>query len=169
MFFLSTVFGAVISFIALCAKEIGITQVGLFFTVNAFVMIISRPFAGLWSDRNGNKIVVLTGLLSMMISMAIVASAKNLATFLPAGVFFGLGFGFCLPSLQALAVRNVLPQRRGAANGTFFTGLDLGIGLGTIFWGWVASLVGYQQMYLLTIIPLILSGLVFWRSYPKEC
>lgn len=167
IFFISTVFGAVNSYIALYAKEIGISQVGAFFTVNALAMIIFRPLAGVWSDRHGKKIILL-GLLSMGISMALVASTKMFVLFLLAAVFFGIGFGFCQPSLQALAVRNVLPQRRGAANGTFFTGFDLGIGLGVIIWGGVAAYVGYQKMYLLTIISLILSGLIIWILYPKK-
>ncbi|TEB16387.1 major facilitator superfamily transporter [Pelotomaculum sp. FP] len=160
MFFLATVWGGVISFVALYAQEKGIANVGLFFTANALTMIFSRPFAGRWSDKNGAYKVILAGIVFIGISTVTIAFSKNLTGFLFAGAAYGLGFGFCLPSLQALAVRDVSPYRRGAATGTFFSSLDLGIGLGTILFGWVALYTSYHCMYLAAVLPVLIGGIV---------
>ncbi|MDD4237064.1 MAG: MFS transporter [Desulfotomaculaceae bacterium] len=160
MFFLAIVWGPIISFVALYAQEKGIANIGLFFTANALAMLLSRPFAGRWSDKNGAYKIILVGIGFIAVSTATIAFSDNLTGFMLAGLAYGLGFGFCLPSLQALAVRDVSPFRRGAATGTFFASLDLGIGLGTIIFGWIALYTSYRAMYLMAILPVLLGGLV---------
>ena len=49
-----------------------------------------------------------------------------------AAVLYGLGSSWPMPALNAVVIRLAPPERRGAANATFFTFLDLGVGLGTI-------------------------------------
>lgn len=168
MFFLATVWGAVVSFVALYAQEKGISNIGLFYTANALTMLVSRPFAGHWTDRNGAHKIILAGVVFIGISTVIIAFSENLTGFILAGVAYGLGFGFCFPSLQALAVRDVSPYRRGAATGTFFTAVDLGIGLGTIIFGWIVLYTGYQAMYLIACIPVLIGGIVCIAAFSNK-
>jgi MFS family permease len=168
MFLLATVWGAVISFVALYAQEKGIANVGLFFTANALTMLLSRPFAGRWSDRKGAYKIILAGIGFIGVSTVTIAFSVNLTGLLLAGAAYGLGFGFCLPSLQALAVRDVSPFRRGAATGTFLTALDLGIGLGTIVFGWVALYTSYQAMYLMAGVPVLIGGIVWVLAFSNK-
>jgi MFS family permease len=163
MFFLAVVYGSVLSFIALYATERGITSIGLFFTATAVTMIISRPIAGRWTDRGGTDMVLLIGHLALFTGMAAIGLSHTLLGFLFAGAIVGLGFGFCIPTLQAQSVRYTPAHRRGAATSTFFVAFDLGIGLGTIFWGYVAEATGYQIMYFTTLVPLVLSAAIYYR------
>jgi MFS family permease len=158
MFFTNTAFGAVVTFIALYALEKGITNIGPFFTVYAAALALTRPLSGMLSDRLGTDVVVIPGLVLVAASMVLLSYANTLSIFLAAGIIFGLGFGAILPSMQALAVGKVSPNRRGAATGTFFMGFDLGIGAGAVLWGLVSSSIGYSKMYLATVIPV---GLAF--------
>ncbi|GAB6181924.1 MFS transporter [Desulfotomaculum defluvii] len=161
VFFLAVVYGAVISFIALFAIERGIGDIGLFFTAIALTMLISRPISGRWTDRGGMNMVLLIGHLAILVGMVAIGLSHTIVGFLLAGAVLGLGFGFCIPTLQALAVRQVPVQRRGAATGTFFAAFDLGIGLGTILWGYVAAATSYQIMFFSTLFPLALSGAIY--------
>lgn len=163
MFLLAVVYGSVLSFIALYAAERGIANIGLFFTAIALTMIISRPVSGRWTDRGGADMVLLIGHLTLTIGMTALSLSHTITGFLLAGAVLGLGFGSCIPTLQALAVRHAPAYRRGAATGTFFVSFDLGIGLGTIFWGYVAEAAGYQTMYLTTLLPLALAGVIYYR------
>jgi len=43
----------------------------------------------------------------------------------------------------------VTPQRRGAANSTLFSGLDLGIGIGMLLTGYLAHSIGLPHTYLI--------------------
>lgn len=162
MFFLTVIYGAVLSFIALFALEKGINNIGIFFTTNAVATLLSRPFAGRWTDTRGPNMVILVGHVALLISLVGIAMSSNLVGFALAGAVFGLGFGCCVPTLQALAVRYAPAHRRGAATGTFFTAFDFGIGFGTIVWGFVAAAFGYQTMFFATLIPLLLAGILYF-------
>lgn len=163
MFFLTIIYGAVLSFIALFALEKGIDNIGLFFTTNAVVTLLSRPFAGRWTDTRGPNMVILVSLIALLISLVGIAMSTNILNFALAGAVFGLGFGCCVPTLQALAVLHAPAHRRGAATGTFFAAFDFGIGFGTIVWGFVAAAFGYQIMFLATLLPLVIAGMLYLK------
>jgi len=60
---------------------------------------------------------------------------------------------------------NLAPiQKRGAANATFFSAMDLGIGLGAVILGAISQKAGYAVMYgssaVFTIFALVLYFLV---------
>lgn len=167
MFFLAVVYGSVLSFISLYAVELGITNIGLFFTALALSMLVSRPVSGRWTDHNGTNIVLLIGHLTLLIGMGAIVLSHTIMGFLLAGTALGIGFGFCISTLQALSVRHAPTHRRGAATATFFVSFDLGIGLGTVFWGYLAEATSYQVMYLATLIPLALAGAIYYRH--RDC
>ncbi|MCX5779988.1 MAG: MFS transporter [Firmicutes bacterium] len=163
IFFLAAVYGSVLSYIALYALERGIANIGLFFTAMALTMLISRPLSGRWADEGGSNWVLLVGHLALVAGMMTTGLAHTMTSFLAAGAFIGIGFGFCLPVLQAQAVRYTPVHRRGSAIGTFYATFDLGIGLGTIVWGYVAAATSYQTMYFTNLLPLVLAGIVYYQ------
>jgi len=163
MFLLAAVYGSVLSFIALYASESGINNIGLFFTAVAVAMLISRPISGRWADRGGSNKVILIGHAAILIGVSIISLSQTMGGLITAGAVFGFGFGFCMPTLQAMSVRYAPAHRRGAATGTFFIAFDLGIGLGTILWGYVAAASSYQIMYFTTLIPTFLAGALYFK------
>lgn len=167
IFFVTMTYGAIVSFIALYAAEKGIENIGLFFTVYALSLMISRPYFGKLSDRKGYAAAVLPGIIAVLVTMFLLYFANSLGAFLVAGFIYGIGFGATQPVLQAMAVRNVPPQRRGSSNATFFVGFDLGIGVGSILWGIIAELVGFQTIYLLAMIPAVIGLVVFLKASKK--
>jgi predicted MFS family arabinose efflux permease len=56
--------------------------------------------------------------------------------------------GVVMPTLQAMANNVVEPQRRGAANATFITAFDIGIGGGSMLLGMLAEFTSLKSMYL---------------------
>lgn len=169
MFFITTTYGSVVSFIAIYAAEKGILNVGIFFTVFALVLAVTRPLSGMLADRKGFDIVVIPGIIMVVLAMLTLSRASDLWIFLLAGGLYGLGFGSVQPSMQALAVKDVPPMRRGAANGTLFSAFDLGIGTGAVLWGAVSQSFGYANMYLLAGIPgLIALASYLWLKKPQN-
>ncbi|NMA69424.1 MAG: MFS transporter, partial [Desulfitobacterium sp.] len=167
IFFVTMTYGAIVSFIALYAADKGIENIGLFFTVYALSLLISRPYFGKLSDRKGYAAAVLPGIIAVLVTMFLLYFANSLSAFLVAGFIYGIGFGATQPVLQAMAVRNVPPERRGSSNATFFVGFDLGIGVGSILWGIIAELVGFQTIYLLAMIPAVIGLFVFLKASKK--
>jgi len=162
MFFITMTYGAVVAFIALYAGEQQVENIGLFFTVYAITLTVTRPMAGRLADHNGFEKIIIPGMVLIALAMIILSQSNSLVDFLLTGVVYGLGFGAVQPSLQAMVVKNVPPNRRGAANGTFFSAFDLGIGAGSVIWGVVAQTIGYSQMYLWATLPAIIGMLIYY-------
>ena len=168
VFFMAATYGAIVSFIVLFTKELGIENAGPFFAVYAIVLALTRPLAGSVADRKGYDIVVVPGTIVTAISLVVLSQATALPGLLAAGALYGAGFGLVQPALQAMAVRDVSPRRRGAANGTFFSFFDLGIGIGSALGGAIAAAIGFSLMYLLTSIPVALALLVYYVTGSKN-
>lgn len=163
MFFITMTYGAVVAFIALYAAGREVEHIGLFFTVYALTLMVSRPVFGKLADRLGFDKVVIPGILLVLFTMLLLSQANSLFLFLIAAVIYGAGFGAVHPSLQAMVVQPIPPNRRGAANATFFSAFDLGIGAGSFLWGAVSQWVGYSQMYLWASLPAALGLLIYLR------
>ncbi|KLU63208.1 purine efflux pump PbuE [Peptococcaceae bacterium CEB3] len=165
MFFVTMTFGAIVSFLALYASHLGIPNIGIFFTFYALALMLSRPLFGRLADRRGFDIVLVPGMLAILMAMFLLyraqVSSQPLTILLVAAVVYGFGFGAVQPSLQAMAVLNVPFNRRGAANGTFYSAFDLGIGLGSGIWGVVADVWGFSAMYLGATVPALLALLFY--------
>jgi MFS family permease len=155
------VHGGILSSMTLFGLEVNIVNVGWFFLTHAIVVTITRPIAGRIFDRYGHLFLVIPGGVCLFISLWLLSSTTNLTSLIIAAVWYGVGFGSTLPTLQAWTINRVPPERRGAANGTFFSAFDLGIGLGAIFVGLVAHSTGYAGVYRISTIFIVLYILVY--------
>jgi len=167
IFFVTFVYGGVATFIALYGAQIGVTNAGIYFTVYAVTLIVTRPTMGAIFDRHGHRVVIIPGFLLTGAGTVILSQAGGLATFLAAAVVSGIGFGAIHPALQALAVAQCAPNRRGAAQGTFTASFDLGIGSGSVLLGILARYIGYDGMYLASA-AMALVGLAVYLTMVKE-
>lgn len=161
MFFVSVTYGSIISFLPLYAYSRQIANIGVFFTVYALAILITRPLVGKIVDRYGFDITILPGFGCLLVGISSLAFASRLSEFLLVAVIYGIGFGALQTTIQTMAVRDVDRQRLGAANATLFTGFDLGMGLGVMGLGAVSALVGYREMYMYTALPIIISMLFY--------
>ncbi|MBO8129246.1 MAG: MFS transporter [Peptococcaceae bacterium] len=161
VFFATFVYGGVATFIILYGLQQGIPNPGIFFTVYAITLIITRPVTGALFDCYGHRVVLIPGFLLLGAGMVILSLTANLLTFLAAAVISGLGFGFIHPALQALAVARCAPNRRGAAQATFTASFDVGIGIGSVLLGALAQFIGYSDMYLAAAGMAVIGLLVY--------
>lgn len=93
--------------------------------------------------------------------MLIISYAHSLSEFLIAAVIYGFGFGSCQMSLQTMVLKNVRRERLGAANATFFSGVDVGMGLGALTLGSFAEIWGYSDMFIIASSGILLAFLVY--------
>lgn len=168
IFLITLTYGAIVSFIALYAAQFNIENIGIFFTVYALTLLVFRPLFGRLADKKGYDYAMIPGIICIGLTMIILFFAQSLFFFILAAVSYGVGFGAVQPSLQAMAVYNVPSQRRGAANGTFMSGFDLGIGIGSILCGLAAKAFGYNTMYLLALLPVVISFFLYLLSRKKS-
>lgn len=160
-------YAAVTSFLALYGQHRQVAGTGLFFTVYAVSISFSRPLFGLLADRKGHGFAMIPGLILCVLTMIIIYQAHTLLTIILAGLAYGIGFGAVQPTMQAISVSYVPPERRGAATATYYFFIDLGLGLGSVLWGLVAQCLGYDQLYLMAVIPSLFSLLVYLHFIPR--
>ncbi|MCL6634582.1 MAG: MFS transporter [Peptococcaceae bacterium] len=172
MFFSTIVYGGIVSFITLYSEEIGITNGGLFFLVYAAAMSAARPLAGKVMDRRGPGPVISAGFLTLIAGFLLLWASRDLTSFTAAAVLIGIGNGNVWPTLQTMVINMVEPQRRGVANSTYFSAVDLGIGAGSITLGWLAEGTSIATMYLacalILVIPLAYLSLYAIRDYNSK-
>ena len=156
---------SLVSFLPLYAIEQGLKTAGLFFTSFALTTILSRPLSGIIVDRTGSRgydFSVLIGTLATAGAMPIIAGASGWVHLLLGGMCYGIGFGFVQPTMLALCIRNMPPEKKGAANATFWTAVDIGAACGSLFWGFVAAALGYQAMFNLNVIPPLIALAIYF-------
>lgn len=119
-------------------------------------------FSGRLIDRLGFNAATYPGLIILIAAMFLPSQASAMYLFLIAAFFYGVGFGAVQSSLQTMSVIYAPKDRFGAANATFFTGFDGGIGFGSIIAGIVAATWGYSKMYFSFSLFLIAAGFVYF-------
>lgn len=147
MFFIALAQGSIISFLPLFAYSQGIGNIGVFFTVNAAAMLLSRTITGRLSDRFGASSIMLPGTSLLIIGLALIPFATSLSQFVVLGVLYGLGSGVAFPVLNAVAIKRCPAGHRGSGNATFLSAVDAGYGIGSVFWGVVLENAGFTAVY----------------------
>jgi predicted MFS family arabinose efflux permease len=157
-----TGYGGVITFITLYATQYGIRNSGWFFTAYSAGLVLARSIAGRMFDRHGARPTVILGLVHLFTAYATLALLPGLNAYLAGALLLGLGFGTLNPSVSAMAVNLVPPERRGAATATLGAAIDVGVGMGSILLGALASMLGnYAHMFAAAGALLLLPGMLF--------
>lgn len=177
MFLLVAPYACINSFLAILGGELrGIANIGLFFTIYAVTLIATRPFIGKAADKYGFDKVIIPGILSFALSFVLIYFAKSLEWFLVASVFAALGYGTCNPSIQALCMKSVPKERRGAGGSTNYIGMDLGMLTGPVLAGFIVdqakeAAMSEENAYALTFLAMaipMLIALVFFIANKKR-
>ena len=152
--------GMVGTYILLLADEKGIANISLFFTVSTVVLLITRPFTGYLIDRKNLAFILYPAFLMSMIAAVLLGLATSLLMMLAAAVFYAVGQGSITPSIQTTCIRKLGPARVGVATSTFFIGMDVGIGFGSIIGGVAADALGGFSMVFISSAGLLLLAAV---------
>ena len=140
-------YASVITFLPVYADVRGLGNPGIFFSVYAVFLIVSRGPLGKASDRFGRGQVVAPGMAMIAASMLLLAWVSTFAGMLVVAALYGLGVGAVQPVLMAWTVDRARSSERGAAMGTFTAAMDVGVGLGSLTWGIVADSAGFGAVY----------------------
>ena len=67
-----------------------------------------------------------------------------------------------------MVINMVKPAKRGVATSTFFSAIDLGIGIGSFVLGNVAEIFSLSEMYLYCAIGMIIPVILFFTITLKD-
>jgi len=149
------------AFLYLYAAVKGITgNIGLYFTVTAATILIARPLAGKITDKYGLIKIAIPSVLCSAVGFFIISRSATLTGLIIAAFFSAIGQGAFTPSVQALAMKSVPNERRGAASSTCYVAQDIGMMTGSFVSGLVVQTLGYTAFWHSLMIPYIISAVL---------
>lgn len=162
LFFIAISIGGIITFLPSYAETQGIHDISMFFWIYAGALIVSRPLVGWVGGRIGVSKLILPGVAILVGCFVLLGFSNDQEMFLSAGILYGLGMGLIQPALAALVVSLCPQNRRGVANATFFSTMDLGVAVGAILLGIIAETSGYASIFMVCAGCIVLSGMAYW-------
>lgn len=159
--------GAMIYFIAVFAESIGIGRIGPFFLAFSAAAILTRFGIGDISDRVGRKKVILPAALIISANLVLISQVRSEALLIVTGFIGGLGQGLIYPALNAYLIDFLGLENKALAISLYLSLFDIGMGLGSPFYGSLADLWDYRRMYLFAAFLLALSSIFFALKAPS--
>ncbi len=149
------VFGGLTAFIPLDALERDLGNPSVFFVTFAVGLIIVRPITGSISDRQANRgMLLFPGIALIVAALLVLSFTETPWTLATTAVLWAVGFGISQPVLRAMVLDLAPRERWGSANATLASAYDLGIALGALLLGLLASLVGIPAMFALASLAM---------------
>lgn len=168
---LSIPYGMTTNYVAMYARQIGITaETGFFFTCMALGMAVSRLFSGRLVDKGLVTQVISAGLYLVcfcyfsLTACGWLVSWNLTATtvfFFVIALLLGIGFGTMFPAYNTLFVNLAPNSQRGTATSTYLTSWDVGIGIGMLTGGYIAEIASFRMAYLFGAILTVVSMIYF--------
>ena len=119
------------------SEFLGLSNKGLLFTSLTVFSILSRLFAGKVSDRLGRIIVIKYAAVLVAASLVYFAFANNAFHLMAAAGCLGFSVGIASPAVFAWVIDISPDERRGRSMATVYIALEIGIGFGALFSGWM--------------------------------
>lgn len=166
---LSIPYGMTTNYVAMYARQIGITaETGFFFTFMALGMAVSRLFSGRLVDKGMVTQVISAGIYLVCFCYFgltacgwLVDWSYQVTTvlFFMIALLLGIGFGTMFPAYNTLFVNLAPNSQRGTATSTYLTSWDVGIGIGMLTGGYIAEIATFRMAYFfgaaLTVVSLL--------------
>ena len=166
---LSIPYGMTTNYVAMYARQIGITaETGFFFTFMALGMAVSRLFSGRLVDKGMVTQVISAGIYLVCFCYFGLTACGWLVDwnyqvttvlFFMIALLLGIGFGTMFPAYNTLFVNLAPNSQRGTATSTYLTSWDVGIGIGMLTGGYIAEIATFRMAYFfgaaLTVVSLL--------------
>jgi MFS family permease len=157
-------YGGLLTFIALYGHEIGIKNASGFFLIYALGIAISRFISGKEFDKRGPRYILTICISLLVIGFIFLALVKNPIGFYGSALILGFGNGVIFPTFQTMVNNLSKPTRRGAANSTLYTALDLGMGFGMIIMGVISQSTSITTAFIVSAVICTI-GLIYFVSF----
>ncbi len=167
-FLINLGFTSINSFFLVYAEERGIAQASLYFTVNALILMASRPFIGRLSDRYGFVKTTIPAILITSLSLVLIGQVKSLWQVIVVAVINSFGYGSVQPSVQSMCMKSAPPEKRGSASSTNYIAMDSATLIGPSLCGHVAKLLGYTPAMWNVMAMIVLFCAIYTIAFAKQ-
>ena len=152
---------SVFGFLAPYARWRGLTNPGLFFTISAMGVVVSRMIVGRIVDKRGADVIVIPSLAVLAGSLMLFSIVESRVAFFILALPIGLSQGALMPTFNTMIFRRCSPARRGTAAGAYFTAIDMGYVVGAPLLGALADAMDFRYIYWAAVVFAMLSLLLY--------
>ncbi|MDP3149638.1 MAG: MFS transporter [Ignavibacteria bacterium] len=173
LFFSATGLSAVVPFLPLFIRQLGVTNLsetsqwsGYVFSAPFIVSFFVIPLWGSLGDKYGQKMMTLRAVFGLSIALFLMALSQNVVQLFIFRMLQGALSGF-YPAALALAVSTAPKERTGYALGVIQSASTSGNIVGPLFGGLLSQLFGFRHVFVIVgIIILVCAFLILF--YLKE-
>lgn len=130
----------------------GGTAAGLMIAIFAGAQLIMSPIAGKWTDRYGRRIMIISGLSGLALSMFVFYFSDSIGVLYFSRVIGGVGAALLIPAIFAYVADITTMDQRAKGNSFISAAMSLGIVIGPGIGGFLADF-GLKM-------PLLISAIV---------
>jgi MFS family permease len=156
-------FGAITTFVALVFAQRRWGQAWIAFTALSVTFILARLLFGHLPDKIGGARVALVSVILEAAGQAVIWFAPSRSWVFAGAALTGFGYSLVYPGFGVEAVRDVPPQSRGLAMGTYTAFLDLALGIANPVLGLVAGAAGVRSVFLVSAAVVLCAAAIAMR------
>lgn len=154
-------YGSIMTFLPLLMLSYGIAQLSPFYIAYSIAVIFTRVWVGklcIWltPERLALYLMVLIGGTMLMAGSFVSSWVMVLC-----GASIGVAFGLAFPTMATTVTANTEPASRGTAFGLYTMSVDIGFAIGAIAMGAVATIWGYQSVFIVAGVYTILYCILY--------
>lgn len=172
MLLLSFSIGCVLTLTPDLSESVGLHNKGFFYACYTVASLVIRLVAGKASDKYGRIIILIFSSVTMILSMVLLSYAHTILMVIISASVLGFSVGMNGPTIMAWTVDLCKTEHRGRAVASVYIALELGIGSGALFSGWIYQnrLENLKYAFLFTAILAFIAMLllIIWRKKEKK-
>lgn len=161
-------YAAIVSFLPIYGLSKGWSGVGVFYTIGAIALFVSRLIYSKLAKKYGYHIFVILSLVlfaGTLISIPLITSIYVLYIF---SVFYGIAMGVVPMVVNTLVLERSSENRKGTATAAYTSAMDIGVGIGSIVLGSIVDAQGYTIAFVLSGIISLAALLIYMMTIMRE-
>lgn len=152
----------VMNFITLYIVSVGLPEhaAGNFYLISSVIIVLIRLFCSRLMEKVPACWLMVPGYAALIAACLLLPHITSEAGIYGIAVLYGIEHGIVWMALGTEAVRYAPPERRGAANATFYFAFDAAIGIGAIVWGVLIDAYGYRFCFTAVAVACVVLAVV---------
>lgn len=150
------------------SRKLPTTYLSAYLTTTGVSILLVRTLLSRFVGRVNPLVLLIPAWIAGIAECLLLPSINSMGASIAMGVLFGCVHGIVWMTNSALAVNRAAPQRRGAANATFYLAFDAAIGTGAAVWGALIDIVGYTSTYRITACGYVLMAVIAVILFSKH-
>ena len=129
------------------SQKLPTSYLSAYLTTTGVSTLLVRTLLSRFVGRVNPLVLLIPAWIAGIAECLLLPYVSSMAASIAMGILFGCVHGIVWMTNGALAVSRAIPQRRGAANATFYLAFDAAIGIGAAVWGLLIDAAGYTITY----------------------